>query len=97
MNKCPNCHTAFSKNQILRSNWLGYYKLKCANCGAQYEHTFKDRLLVAIVPTISFVLAFLIANLYNLPFSIYTIIIAGILGFFVAVFISRGFKYEKTN
>jgi len=97
MKNCPNCNKAFSKGQVIRSKWFGYYKLKCSNCGAQYEHTFKDRLVVALIPTISFFSVYLIAKLYNLSFSYYLLIIAGIFAVLVAMFISRGFKYERTN
>jgi CXXC-20-CXXC protein len=97
MKKCPNCNNSFSKRQVVRSKWLGYYKLKCSSCGAQYEHTFKERLLVALVPAITIILTFIISNFYNFSMTLNVIIMAGILAFFVIFLISRGFKFGRTN
>ena len=96
MKNCPNCDSPFSKKQVLRSNLFGYYKLKCSSCGAQYEHTFKDRLLVVILPFLSCLAAALISKHFNLSIPLY-FIMTGILVLLLVFFIVRGFKYERTN
>jgi CXXC-20-CXXC protein len=54
--KCDNCKNDFSYSSILKSFWIGYTNIKCAQCGAIYEHKMFNRLLGAIIIGIPFLL-----------------------------------------
>lgn len=66
MMKCKNCKATLFSKVILQSYWKGYKKFGCLNCSAEYEFTFKDRLIGGFVIGISTFITGLIVSSFEL-------------------------------
>ena len=66
MTKCKNCRTTLSSSLIFKSLWKGYKKFDCSNCRAEYEFTFRDRLICALGIGISTFITSLIVSSFEL-------------------------------
>lgn len=96
MARCTHCNTPIPKSQILKSCSLAYRDIKCSKCGAVYEHTFSNKVLIASEIALSLAVAFLISNYLNLE-GIITYLIAATLAVLSTYLTAPWLEFKKVK
>ena len=95
MKKCTNCNTKFSKRKLVRSAWLGYEKIECANCGAIYEHTVFNRILLSTVSIAPLLLPLIVSEYFDLQYSLLIFLLSVIAFVLLAILIMGYLRFKK--
>lgn len=49
MEKCSVCSAKISRWEIIKSVFLIWRNVKCSNCGAEFEHKTKNKILIGLI------------------------------------------------